>query len=530
MTLILTIRNQEAIAEGVVAVFAMSGDSAIIGRSKNNAWTLPDVSNIVSSRHAEIRKQGDSFVLTDISTNGTFLNGAPQRMTEERVIKPDDVFKIGPYEIVASFGEVAEPAAAPAAEPVAPAAAPEPVAEPAPEPPPEPVAEAAPPVPPPLAPMPIADGGWIGDDSEPVGAPAAPPPPEPAPPPLAEAPAAPEPEPAPPPLAEAPPAPEPAPPPLAAEPAPPPLAEAPATPEPVPPPLAAEPVPPPLAEAPPAPEPVPPPLAPASEPPPLGAAPEPVAEAPAPPAEPAVAPEAADAVPENVTVMWNNLADVNKVDWDRGGIGGDAAAPAAPVTTAPGDDPARALIAAVALTEAEVKATPELVGKAGSLLRRLISGLIVMVEARARAKAEMGAEVTQLQLDGNNPLKFARSPEGALAQLLNPPASGFLDAEKAVDDAYLDLQSHQIATLSAIPGALRATLERFSPGSIRRRAAGAGVLARLLPSLHDAALWRNYEREYVKVKNESDEAFMEVFSKEFRKAYERQLRDGFGKE
>jgi len=30
------------------------------------------------------------------------------------------------------------------------------------------------------------------------------------------------------------------------------------------------------------------------------------------------------------------------------------------------------------------------------------------------------------------------------------------------------------------------------------------------------------------VKKESDEAFMEVFSKEFRKAYERQLRDGLG--
>jgi type VI secretion system protein len=487
MTLILTIRNREAITDGVAGTFAMTGDSAIIGRSKNNAWTLPDASNIVSSRHCEIRKQGDSYILTDISTNGTFLNGAAQRMTEERAIKAGDAFKIGPYDIVASFGEIA-PAAAVPSEPEA-AAAPPPAAEPAapsePEPaapPPEPVADAAPPAPPP-----VTDGGWIGDDSEPVGA---------APEPVATAHE-------PPPLApEPPPVPEPAPPPLAPEP--PPLA-------PEPPPLAAEP----------------PPLAP--EPPPLAepVAPPPTAEMPA-AADPAPAP-AEDAVPENVTVMWNELADINKVDWDRGGIG-EGAAPAAPVTTAPGDDPARALIAAVALTEAEVKATPELVGKAGSLLRRLISGLIVMVEARARAKAQMGAEVTQLQLDGNNPLKFARSPEGALAQLLNPPASGFLDAEKAVDDAYLDLQSHQVATLAAIPGALRATLERFSPGAIRRRAAGAGVLARLLPALHDAALWRNYEREYVKVKNESDEAFMEVFSKEFRKAYERQLKDGFGKE
>ena len=100
-----------------------------------------------------------------------------------------------------------------------------------------------------------------------------------------------------------------------------------------------------------------------------------------------------------------------------------------------------------------------------------------------------------------------------------------MEADKAVEDAYLDLQSHQVATLRAIPGALRATLDRFSPGSIRRRAENIGLLARILPGARDAALWRNYEREFVAVKKESDEAFMEVFAKEFRKAYERQLRE-----
>ena len=103
-----------------------------------------------------------------------------------------------------------------------------------------------------------------------------------------------------------------------------------------------------------------------------------------------------------------------------------------------------------------------------------------------------------------------------------------MEADRAVEDAFLDLQSHQVATLKAIPGALRATLDRFSPGSIRRRADNARLsCAKLLPAFRDAALWRNYEREYVEVKNESDEAFMEVFAKEFRKAYERQLREGF---
>jgi predicted component of type VI protein secretion system len=83
--------------------------------------------------------------------------------------------------------------------------------------------------------------------------------------------------------------------------------------------------------------------------------------------------------------------------------------------------------------------------------------------------------------------------------------------------------------MAGIPGALRATLDRFSPGSIRRRAAAQGFLSRIMPAFQDAALWRAYEKEFVAVKKESDEAFMEVFSKEFRKAYERQLREGLEK-
>jgi type VI secretion system FHA domain protein len=92
------------------------------------------------------------------------------------------------------------------------------------------------------------------------------------------------------------------------------------------------------------------------------------------------------------------------------------------------------------------------------LLRRLVAGLVVMLEARARAKSQMGAESTSLQFDGNNPIKFARTPEQALAQLLNPQQRGFMDAERAIEDAFYDLQSHQMATLKAMQGALKATL------------------------------------------------------------------------
>lgn len=363
MILILTLRNPETLKEGMAAQLMVDGPGAVIGRSRNCDWHLPDPQNGISSRHCELTRDGDAYILTDISTNGTYLNGAAERMSAPHRLAVGDVIRIGEYEIAAAYEEEVMLAPEPA---------------------------------------PVPD---------------------------------------------------------------------------------------------------------ATIPPPRGPAPPPA---------------------DNVTVMWDQVADVNKVDWARGGFGvADAAT--TPVTAADGataDALVAALLEAAGLAGAEVERSPELVQKAGALIKRLVSGLLVLVEARARAKAQMGAETTQLQLDGNNPLKFALSPEQALAQLLSPPAPGFLAADKAVEDAYLDLQSHQVATLKAIPGALRATLDRFSPGSIRRRAENIGLLARILPGARDAALWRNYEREFVAVKKESDEAFMEVFSKEFRKAYARQLDDG----
>ncbi len=154
------------------------------------------------------------------------------------------------------------------------------------------------------------------------------------------------------------------------------------------------------------------------------------------------------------------------------------------------------------------------------MLRRLVAGLVVMLEARARAKSQLGAAGTSLEFDGNNPLKFARAPEQALAQLLNPPERGFMPADRAIEDAYRDLQAHQVATLKAMQGALRATLDRFSPTAIRSRADQSGVLTKILPGAKDAALWKAYEREFGGVAQGSDEAFMDVFAKEFRKAYE----------
>jgi predicted component of type VI protein secretion system len=95
-----------------------------------------------------------------------------------------------------------------------------------------------------------------------------------------------------------------------------------------------------------------------------------------------------------------------------------------------------------------------------------------------------------------------------------------MDPEGAIEDAFCDLQAHQMATLAAMQGALAATLARFSPAAIRKRAETRGLLAKIMPSAREAALWQAYEREFEGVARGSDEAFMDVFAKEFRAAYE----------
>ncbi len=210
--------------------------------------------------------------------------------------------------------------------------------------------------------------------------------------------------------------------------------------------------------------------------------------------------------------LWQGLAAVNGIDWQGAGFAqgaGAASAGTAGVLELDHEAPSPADAAAAAQAES-----------AGTLLRALVAGLVAMLDARARAKGQLGAQGTVLALDGNNPLKLAHDTDEAIEMLLAPPMRGFLDATSAVEDAFRDLQAHQLATLGAMQGALRATLARFSPAAIRARADQRGVLSRILPGAREAALWNAYEREFDGVSERSDEAFIEVFAAEFRRAYE----------
>lgn len=429
MTPTLILQPGSSQAPDQPAPLRLDGHGALIGRSPHADWHLPDPRHHISSRHCEISYRDGAYLLTDLSTNGTFVNDSAERLTAPHVLRDGDRIAIGDYRIAVSL-------------PVQASAGTQ-IEMPAPGPAGSPWGSWDPPSPP------AAPSGW--DDL-----PAAPPPDSG-----------------------------------------------------------------------------------------LWAAPEPQR-----------APSAWASVPRESTEpsapdLWGQLAAESAIDWSRGDFRAaeawsaaqqpaplalplqpEDAAPAAqasaveaPTTPTPVDnDGWAAFLRASGVPADRLRSRPaEALAAAGAMLRQMVSGLILMVDARARAKAQLGTPATSLELEGNNPIKFVRSPERALLQLLDAPEPGFMDAARAVEDAYQDLQAHQMATLSAMRGALSQTLAQFAPDAIRARQPEPAGLARWSRQAREAALWRAYVRDFEGVVRGADEAFMDRFAKEFRTAYEEQI-------
>ena len=111
MPLTLQLVNETTLPGGGPVSFQLSGKCAIdIGRAAHLDWTLPDPTRFISNKHCEIRYKDGGYWLRDVSTNGTYLNGADHRMQAPHRLRNGDRFTVGHY-LVAVTLEGAEEAA-----------------------------------------------------------------------------------------------------------------------------------------------------------------------------------------------------------------------------------------------------------------------------------------------------------------------------------------------------------------------------------------------------------------------------------
>ncbi|ALA16811.1 hypothetical protein AL346_04530 [Chelatococcus sp. CO-6] len=122
MALTLTIENMASLPDGGPLSVSVSGPRGLdIGRDQHLDWTLPDPTRTVSGKHCEVRYHDGAYWLTDVSTNGTYLNGSGQRMQSPHRLRHGDRIEIGDY-IIAVALDATEPASLPAEEAPGPSA------------------------------------------------------------------------------------------------------------------------------------------------------------------------------------------------------------------------------------------------------------------------------------------------------------------------------------------------------------------------------------------------------------------------
>ena len=542
MMLRLSIENVPSLASGDPVEVSLAEHGLVIGRAAHADWTLPDPSNIVSSIHCEVDYREGRYFLTDRSTNGTFINGGAERLAKPVQLRDGDLLQVGHYQIrieevpdgggtagfgtgtpafgggidwgagadaaakpfsVTKFGrEAPKPLFQTAQDPLMAAFA-APSGRPAPDPfgtapaAPDPfgMSGSAPSTPDPFGMAPSGPAAAPGQDpfgTDPFGAPA----PSLAADPFGVAPAAAPSSPATAPLPTADPFGVPSSTTSNADPF-----GAPSPTAPHADPFGGSNPPPPPAPASPSP----------GDPWSMLSGAGAVSFAPvAPPPPPA--PIAAPPLPPPAPVP--------------------VVAPQPPATAAPSPVPAPAsdgiferLLAATGLERRDMGArTPEtVVDTVGQLLRQTADGLFKLLEARTRVRHQfgVGAQVTTFQSAGNNPLKWTRSPDQALKQMIGEPGHGFLEGSQAVRGAFEDLQAHEMAMMAAMQEAMQETIKRFAPETIKSRISAKGWLKSVLPGSREATLWRAYETEFSAFADESEAAYLDLFAKQFKKAYER---------
>ncbi|OCX66475.1 hypothetical protein BFP70_04380 [Thioclava sp. SK-1] len=106
MSLVLRIENYDMLEDGGPAWFALERRGASIGRRVAMDWVLPDPQRHISGHHFDIEFRDSSYWLTDVSTNGTFLQGHRYRIQGPHQLQHGERLIVGHYIIAVELAQI----------------------------------------------------------------------------------------------------------------------------------------------------------------------------------------------------------------------------------------------------------------------------------------------------------------------------------------------------------------------------------------------------------------------------------------
>lgn len=214
---------------------------------------------------------------------------------------------------------------------------------------------------------------------------------------------------------------------------------------------------------------------------------------------------------------------------EASGSSGHGAGAATPADTAPREagasqgDIAPVLAQLLELGNLDQKQLDALTPEVVSVLQVTISHLLELLRARSSIKNELRLDRTMIQPVENNPLKFALTEKDALRYLFGEHSGAYMSGSKAVKEAFNDVAGHQMALLAGMRSAYEKMLHKFSPQALETRFGEAATKGLL--SSKKARLWDAYVEYFDKLQQDPETSFNRLFGEEFASAYETQVDD-----
>ncbi len=155
-----------------------------------------------------------------------------------------------------------------------------------------------------------------------------------------------------------------------------------------------------------------------------------------------------------------------------------------------------------------------------ALLPHVIEGVLATLRSRSQIKNELRASQTILQQVENNPLKFSINLQDAFHNLLINQRPGFLSPEDAIKQAFQDLTQHEAALIMGIQTGLNAMLKKISPEAIETKIENLETKKNIFGKISSAKKWEYYKETYQHITENSSNSFIDMFGDDFVKGYE----------
>lgn len=193
-----------------------------------------------------------------------------------------------------------------------------------------------------------------------------------------------------------------------------------------------------------------------------------------------------------------------------------------PADTAGGVD--RTLVKALGLSSYNLsdEEIAEINHTVGELMRETIFGLMQVLTSRSSIKNEFRMQVTTIQPVENNPLKFSANVDDALENMFVKKGDAYKAPVEAVREGFESIAEHQMAVLAGMRSAFKSVLDSFAPEQVEQRFEKRHKGSVVIGS-RKAKLWDLFAEYYQDQTDDLDNSFQHLFGDEFVQAYEDQL-------